>query len=494
LYGFERITRGPKKGSYVHEKFQRDHPDLMQEIIRKKVHTPEDVDERADELLYQDMQLAPTWLPDAANVLEPTPIPDMKRMTGGKMISITPQEETTLLPGGAVTVSKTAHSSMMDAFESYFQSNVAKGASRTALLCGSSKDGVLKQPAENALQRILDQIIDPEISHGEKPNRTHHQGDDAMDSSANSSNWNVENDKQSSSPRTKQRTPRCSVFTDKLHSMLDHCDSDPELKQIISWEMQGRAFRIHSIHRLREEILLKFFKSNKFESLQRQLNIYGFTRISKGTMKGCYHHPLFVQGGRNLSKDMQRRKSDENKSATTTTTSTVSDKKGSSTKKRSRAPPLAKKSSPEKKPKVLSSSATVVPTPSPAIIDLEDFEESEDELDAMARDCIDDDAPLTTATPATMPLFLLAPPGPTTVATSVTAAASIRSTSGPVFTTPCALLDMTPTWKTTNISGLPMPSSTVPTNNFNNMMLGHPQSNPSSRDMWAFGFVPTSFH
>ena len=64
LYGFTRITRGPQKGCYFHELFQKDRPELAARISRKKLSEESDA----------DADLAPAWLADASAVLEPTPI------------------------------------------------------------------------------------------------------------------------------------------------------------------------------------------------------------------------------------------------------------------------------------------------------------------------------------------------------------------------------------------------------------------------------------
>ena len=49
-----------------------------------------------------------------------------------------------------------------------------------------------------------------------------------------------------------------------------------------------------------ESILPLYFKQTKYKSFQRQLNLYGFTRITDGPNHGGYKHAYFIRGERSL--------------------------------------------------------------------------------------------------------------------------------------------------------------------------------------------------
>lgn len=84
-------------------------------------------------------------------------------------------------------------------------------------------------------------------------------------------------------------------FPEKLYRMLMEACRDGE-EGVISFFPHGRAFGIHNPDRFEKEILPKFFKQSRISSFQRQLNLYGFTRINTGPDAGGYYHELFLRG------------------------------------------------------------------------------------------------------------------------------------------------------------------------------------------------------
>ena len=79
---------------------------------------------------------------------------------------------------------------------------------------------------------------------------------------------------------------------------------------IVSWEHNGKALKVHKPQMFVSKILPHYFlHSTKWESFQRQLNLYGFTRVAVGPLKGMYLHKYFLRDSRALCRHVTRPKS-----------------------------------------------------------------------------------------------------------------------------------------------------------------------------------------
>jgi len=94
-------------------------------------------------------------------------------------------------------------------------------------------------------------------------------------------------------------------FPEKLHRMLQECQEKDE-SDVISFFAHGRAFKIYHVERFTREIMPRYFKQSRLSSFQRQLNLYGFTRITVGPDAGGYYHELFLKGRPALAIHMRR--------------------------------------------------------------------------------------------------------------------------------------------------------------------------------------------
>jgi len=100
-------------------------------------------------------------------------------------------------------------------------------------------------------------------------------------------------------PRTGKRgVPQ--QFPRRLYEMLEsetkNAASTSQEKVVISWSESGKAFRIFDVDSFMASILPKYFRTKKFSSFQRNLNLYGFAKVRRGPDTDMYAHPCFVRG------------------------------------------------------------------------------------------------------------------------------------------------------------------------------------------------------
>mmetsp|Transcript_15573 Transcript_15573/g.24209 ORF Transcript_15573/g.24209 Transcript_15573/m.24209 type:complete len:599 (+) Transcript_15573:127-1923(+) len=101
------------------------------------------------------------------------------------------------------------------------------------------------------------------------------------------------------------------LFPVKLHNFLsDICteNQDKEAYDAIRWSPNGLSFKIHHMYNFETNILPKYFNLNQLRSFYRQLNLYGFKRITNREDSGCYEHPHFIRGNMKLCEEMRRQK------------------------------------------------------------------------------------------------------------------------------------------------------------------------------------------
>uniref|UniRef100_A0A6V2VRS5 HSF-type DNA-binding domain-containing protein n=1 Tax=Heterosigma akashiwo TaxID=2829 RepID=A0A6V2VRS5_HETAK len=102
-------------------------------------------------------------------------------------------------------------------------------------------------------------------------------------------------------PRTGSRgAPQ--VFARKLYQILL-----TESKDVICWNEPGTAFFIKDMDRFSQEVLMKYFRHNNYSSFQRQMNLYGFKKISRGPFAGANMHQQFLRGRPDLLVMVKRK-------------------------------------------------------------------------------------------------------------------------------------------------------------------------------------------
>jgi hypothetical protein len=100
-----------------------------------------------------------------------------------------------------------------------------------------------------------------------------------------------------------------SPFPERLHDML----TADNFSEIVSWAPHGRCFVVRHPKEFQAKVLELYFNQTKYRSFQRQLNLYGFRRITGGADRGGYYHPLMLRGRRKLCTRMCRQKASSGK-------------------------------------------------------------------------------------------------------------------------------------------------------------------------------------
>lgn len=95
------------------------------------------------------------------------------------------------------------------------------------------------------------------------------------------------------------------VLAEKLHVMLSSVERDGN-SHIVSWQAHGRCFVVHKPKEFVSTVMPTYFRQTKLTSFQRQLNLYGFCRLTSGRDRGGYYHELFLRGRPFLCKRMMR--------------------------------------------------------------------------------------------------------------------------------------------------------------------------------------------
>ena len=90
-----------------------------------------------------------------------------------------------------------------------------------------------------------------------------------------------------------RRGKRPPIFPTRLYDLLENANA-AEYAHVISWYEDGTSFRIHTSCETEIVPILK----QRYKSFLRQLQMYGFKRQDKGSLKGIYRHPLFVRSQR----------------------------------------------------------------------------------------------------------------------------------------------------------------------------------------------------
>lgn len=95
------------------------------------------------------------------------------------------------------------------------------------------------------------------------------------------------------------------AFPVKLHYVLSELKREG-LDNIVSWQPHGRCFLVHDSKQFAALVLPNYFRQSKYSSFRRQLNLYGFKRLTTGQDKNGYYHERFLRGKPDLAHKVLR--------------------------------------------------------------------------------------------------------------------------------------------------------------------------------------------
>ncbi|KAK7319677.1 hypothetical protein RJT34_04400 [Clitoria ternatea] len=104
------------------------------------------------------------------------------------------------------------------------------------------------------------------------------------------------------SPRHRCPPP----FLLKTYELLEEEEKEKHSTKIVSWNSQGNAFVVWSPAEFSDLTLPRYFKHNNFSSFIRQLNTYGFRKISSKRWE--FKHEKFQRGCRHMLIEISRKK------------------------------------------------------------------------------------------------------------------------------------------------------------------------------------------
>jgi hypothetical protein len=235
IYGFRRIQTGPNKGGYSHKYFIRQQtPELCDLIMRRSANQSSDSDSSSSS--------------------------DDKNMQEVEPISLDDDLSTSFTKSSG---SLKLHGSEVNTFYSFFYPEDPAEKARISFIFdqGNTKttqDGRISNSVNN----------DPVLAH-------------SVTSSCIDGDLSVAN----------------NSFPWKVHLMLEEAEKQ-KFQHIVSWVNNGSAFKVHNTEEFVTKVMPNYFDQTMYESFRRQLNLYGFARVTRGADRGEISHAFFIKGSR----------------------------------------------------------------------------------------------------------------------------------------------------------------------------------------------------
>jgi hypothetical protein len=308
IYGFRRVHLGPNKGGYSHKYFNRCSPELSDSIVRPLkgfFNSCSAADEKKNSLQMEPIRLidrsSSFRLSSGDLKLDDSEVktfydffyPEDPKETSLVLSSIFDQQEGSTKDGNSFSMedessAKREAISFLLSEKDHCPNHDNYDHDHEALFPASflnQQDCSKKADTIFSMDEDESSALMEEISFllRDEDGRNHDDDDD---------------DELSSSEHTS--------FPWKLHLMLEHAEKK-NYHDVVSWVKDGSAFKVHKSREFVEQVMPIYFDQTKYESFRRQLNLYGFTRMSRGEDRSVTSHPSFVKGARCLCENIRRK-------------------------------------------------------------------------------------------------------------------------------------------------------------------------------------------
>jgi HSF-type DNA-binding len=99
--------------------------------------------------------------------------------------------------------------------------------------------------------------------------------------------------------------PDSQRFPPRLFRLLDRAEEEG-FNHVISWQLHGRCFAVHGQEAFKRMLPVLMPGMTQWKSFQRQLRVWGFTRLTEGRDSNGYYHELFLRYRPHLLCRMRR--------------------------------------------------------------------------------------------------------------------------------------------------------------------------------------------
>jgi hypothetical protein len=314
LYGFRRIHHGPHKGGYAHKFFMRGQAHLTKVMSRHKV--------------ARALMSVPEHSPSSPNARNKPLVASLTTVTPKLKISsaISICDKAGAIANGLLQ-NDDPDDSEIELFSEFFQDtepylfeerqsmNLSMGAAEFEALMNNLSSGDEYGKSHHAKRHMklsftaadyftvmsnINNLEQPDVSASHMDFLDDYDSPVVVSDAVMTSDASVEEDED------EQNRPHS--FPWKLHEMLEDAEKN-NFRDVVSWELDGTAFKVHKHEEFLQRIMPIYFDQTKYESFRRQLNLYGFSRVSRGPHRGIYLHKSFLKDDRPLCENIARHKS-----------------------------------------------------------------------------------------------------------------------------------------------------------------------------------------